>query len=222
MRRYRAAHPGKAAEQQRKRYKVNREKEIARTKAWTQANPDYRRGWVAANPGRILVSLRKYAAKNKEKRRKDAREYSAKHRDKRRLWAISNPEKIREAGLRWDRAHKAKKLAQMRLWHATHPAQSSLRRRKGHHARRAKENGVAAAGHFTQADARLILLSQDGLCLYCSVLLPEGRGRHIDHLVPLSRGGTNHPKNISWACSRCNMKKGTMTAEEFVNVTVAA
>jgi hypothetical protein len=30
----------------------------------------------------------------------------------------------------------------------------------------------------------------------------------VDHVIPLSWGGTNHPSNLVVACSPCNMKKG--------------
>jgi 5-methylcytosine-specific restriction endonuclease McrA len=30
----------------------------------------------------------------------------------------------------------------------------------------------------------------------------------VDHVVPLARGGTDHPSNLVVACRPCNMKKG--------------
>lgn len=79
--------------------------------------------------------------------------------------------------------------------------------------RRASIRSVGHLGHYTAVDAKLLWLLQDGLCLYCSRPL-EDRG-HIDHMTPLSRGGSNHPSNICWACVSCNLSKGQRTAEEF-------
>jgi 5-methylcytosine-specific restriction endonuclease McrA len=31
---------------------------------------------------------------------------------------------------------------------------------------------------------------------------------HVDHIVPWSRGGTDHPENLQTLCRKCNLKKG--------------
>jgi hypothetical protein len=36
-------------------------------------------------------------------------------------------------------------------------------------------------------------------------------------MTPLKYHGTNDPDNLALACERCNLLKGTMTAEEFVS-----
>lgn len=38
---------------------------------------------------------------------------------------------------------------------------------------------------------------------------------HIDHDIPLSRGGTHTRTNVHVACSTCNTRKGTMTTSEY-------
>jgi 5-methylcytosine-specific restriction endonuclease McrA len=45
---------------------------------------------------------------------------------------------------------------------------------------------------------------------------PYFGGFHIDHIIPVARGGTNHPDNLTLACPTCNLEKYTMTAEEFL------
>jgi len=32
---------------------------------------------------------------------------------------------------------------------------------------------------------------------------------HLDHIVAEQHRGTDHPKNLAWACQRCNLLKGT-------------
>ena len=48
---------------------------------------------------------------------------------------------------------------------------------------------------------------QEGLCAGCKVWLPF-RNFTIDHLVPQSRGGTDHPSNLQMLCGACNSLKG--------------
>lgn len=38
---------------------------------------------------------------------------------------------------------------------------------------------------------------------------------HLDHLLPLSRGGIHHPLNLAVTCPACNLAKGARTASEF-------
>lgn len=56
------------------------------------------------------------------------------------------------------------------------------------------------------------------ICAYCGKKDPDG---HVDHIVPIARGGTDELSNLAWACSSCNVRKGAKTAEEFLSgVTV--
>ena len=55
-------------------------------------------------------------------------------------------------------------------------------------------------------------------CQYCGRAAVELRPREAltrDHLVPLSRGGTNHWSNVVTACSTCNARKGNRLPEEI-------
>jgi hypothetical protein len=41
---------------------------------------------------------------------------------------------------------------------------------------------------------------------------------HVEHSIPLSRGGTDHLNNLFPACITCNQEKGTMTGREFLSL----
>jgi 5-methylcytosine-specific restriction endonuclease McrA len=43
-------------------------------------------------------------------------------------------------------------------------------------------------------------------CYLCGGLIPIGK-RHVDHIVPLSRGGSHRPSNLAIACAKCNLSK---------------
>jgi 5-methylcytosine-specific restriction endonuclease McrA len=57
---------------------------------------------------------------------------------------------------------------------------------------------------------------QSHQCFYCKGDLDE-IGWHLDHLVPVSKGGTNDPANIVLACRRCNNAKNDSTAQEYLD-----
>ncbi len=50
-------------------------------------------------------------------------------------------------------------------------------------------------------------------CSYCGGYCEDRF--HLDHMLPVSRGGINHHNNLCIACPTCNFSKGAMTDEEF-------
>ena len=46
------------------------------------------------------------------------------------------------------------------------------------------------------------------------------RNMTVDHVVPQSKGGTDHMTNLQLLCGACNSMKGTRSQEEFVAVLV--
>ena len=53
---------------------------------------------------------------------------------------------------------------------------------------------------------------QEGLCAGCNVMFPF-RNFTIDHVVPQSRGGTDHLENLQLLCGACNSLKGDRPQE---------
>ena len=56
---------------------------------------------------------------------------------------------------------------------------------------------------------------QEGVCSGCRVMFPF-RNMTVDHIVPQSRGGSDHIENLQLLCGACNSKKGTRPQEEFI------
>lgn len=60
----------------------------------------------------------------------------------------------------------------------------------------------------TVEDVKNLYAMFDGLCLYCGEKeTEEGPTWHLDHVRPLSDGGTNHISNLVIACPTCNLRK---------------
>lgn len=53
---------------------------------------------------------------------------------------------------------------------------------------------------------------QEGRCAGCDTEFPF-RAFDIDHIIPQSRGGTDHPDNLQLLCSHCNRVKGDRPQE---------
>lgn len=50
--------------------------------------------------------------------------------------------------------------------------------------------------------------------MYCGARLTTDN-LQIDHMYPVSRGGSNDDENLQALCRRCNIRKGNHTDEEF-------
>ncbi len=75
-------------------------------------------------------------------------------------------------------------------------------------------------GELAGYEVREYLLEKFGRrCVYCG---KENVPLEVEHIVPLSRGGSNRVSNLALACRPCNQAKGTQTAEEFGHPAVAA
>lgn len=149
---------------------------------------------------------RNYAAKHRERCHAVFHEWYQKNivtlRAKKRVYAKTNSEKIR----RYRVENCEKVAAGIRTWKKAHPDKVKAQK----HRRRAnKNNALVSAIPF---DEKAQLKRQKGECYYCSCKLTE---YHIDHVIPLSRGGSDHPDNMVLACSFCNLSKNNKLPHEW-------
>jgi 5-methylcytosine-specific restriction endonuclease McrA len=139
------------------------------------------------------------------------REWRARNREKVRAyvrkWAAANPDKVRANQAAWIRANPERWAAIRAAWYAANPEAQRVHKQT----RRARER--SAEGSFTADDIATLFMAQEGRCTGCSVDL--GKSFHVDHDVPLSRGGSNWPSNLQLLCKPCNSSKGTRTMEEW-------
>src|SRR5439155_196823 len=79
--------------------------------------------------------------------------------------------------------------------------QDYIRNWQSHQRRRARRRG--ADGMFSSAEWTLLVWLFQGRCAYCW----QEKKLTIDHVIPLSRGGSNFIENIVPACQSCNSTK---------------
>lgn len=71
--------------------------------------------------------------------------------------------------------------------------------------RRARK--LAAGGTFGAKDIAEMRAAQKGKCAICRTRLQAG-ATQVDHIKPLSRGGSNGRENLQLLCRPCNQSKG--------------
>ena len=77
-----------------------------------------------------------------------------------------------------------------------------------------KRTDIGEVPHYRTQKHTLFGL-QEGICNGCRVAFPF-RNFTVDHIIPRSRGGTDHPDNLQLLCAACNSLKGNRTQPELV------
>lgn len=76
---------------------------------------------------------------------------------------------------------------------------------------RAIRRGVL--GRYSPADVARLFAAQRGLCAYCRKSIRHFY--HVDHIIPISKGGTNWPRNLQLLCVPCNLHKHAKDPLDF-------
>lgn len=80
---------------------------------------------------------------------------------------------------------------------------------------RARRQGIASEQPI--GATKELYAQQGGRCYYCNIEFDRflDDAYHLEHKIPLSRGGTNDRENLVLSCGSCNSQKHTKTPEEW-------
>jgi 5-methylcytosine-specific restriction endonuclease McrA len=115
-------------------------------------------------------------------------------------WAAKNGDLRLAASRRSYRRHRAMRRAEHRAWEARNPWSAILRATR----RRLRKLDNSSGLVVTPRDIRRLVGRFQGRCAYCGVR-PEKL--HIDHVVPIAKGGRHSIGNLLPACKTCNLSK---------------
>ena len=118
----------------------------------------------------------------------------------------ANRDSDREASRDWYYANYERARATTDRWAREHPDEA----RAG--IERVRVRRLAAPGDVTPAQWGVVRRRFRGHCAYCG---QPGRTIEMDHVVPLSRGGTHTPDNVVPACFACNRSKASKLFGEW-------
>lgn len=75
--------------------------------------------------------------------------------------------------------------------------------------------------NWIRQEKRLAIYIRDNFtCLHCkrdlqTIVPGDGIRIELDHVVPVSKGGSNHQNNLITSCSECNQARGNKDIEEI-------
>lgn len=74
---------------------------------------------------------------------------------------------------------------------------------------------IQASESATTQEVKAWIDAQSPVCSYCAIQLSSDQIQ-LDHVIPLSRGGSHTIDNFAISCRSCNCSKGNKTLEEFI------
>lgn len=179
-----------------------------------------------------IARQRRFRQEHLEECRTREREYARAHREQSnarvKKWRQENPERVRdswkayyaanadkrrEASSKWfyenlERSRQTRKDYYQRVKHQDQHKQVALSAYRNRKARKR-----SAQGSHSADDVALLLRSQKGLCWWCGK--PVDQTYHVDHRIPLARGGSNAPENLCISCPTCNLRKNDKLPQEW-------
>ena len=159
-----------------------------------------------------LARQRKYRKEHPEKYREYSRRHNIKHPDyKKRKDAkhyIKHREELRKKQAVYSELHRAEALQRVKQWRAENRERCNTINAN----RRARE--ANADGSHTVGEWMLCKIQHGNRCAECGKSESEIKLTR-DHIIPLSRGGSNYIENIQPLCGKCNcIKHAKMPIED--------
>lgn len=152
-----------------------------------------------------------YRDKRVEYHRRYYIDHSEKLKQSNRLWHTNNRQEANQRSRQWYSANPDKARENKRRWIRDNPEKHREVRRAKEQRRRARKHN--AEGTHTAADIQAQYERQNGRCYYCG--LKVGKKYHVDHVTPLSRGGSDGPENLVVTCGGCNLRKNDKLPHEW-------
>jgi 5-methylcytosine-specific restriction endonuclease McrA len=160
------------------------------------------------NPEAVRASARLINSKKTDEQKKVQSDYLA-------AWRIRNKEKVKAYRTKdrvqeYSRAHYERHKEEIKDRVSQYRKSNPNKVRALNHARR----GLERSGKLSSNIIEILFFKQKGLCVCCKKKL--GKDFHLDHIVPLSMGGTNTDDNVQLLKPRCNLQKNAKHPVDFM------
>lgn len=181
---------------------IDKNKKRLKEYAKTQKSKEYKAKWRRENKEKCSEYTAKYRGveENKEKLKKAREKQIERERllSRERYWA--NPDYYRKNNIK----KRFNNIDRTRL----------NERISSHKRRELKRNNPLSEKYYFK-DILELKEKQNNKCIYCFKSIKKDF--HIDHIIPISKGGADSLLNIQILCPTCNVRKSATDPFEFAN-----
>jgi len=144
----------------------------------------------------VIVRLKKWKENNqllvKERRKK---EY------------VKNKDYYIKSAVVWGKNNKEKRIVSKSKW------VKKNRKKLCHYSKIRSYREKGAVGSHSEEEWDNLVINFRGKCAYCN----KNKGNTRDHVIPISKGGSNYIENILPACTSCNSSKRDKLLKDWLN-----
>jgi 5-methylcytosine-specific restriction endonuclease McrA len=137
-----------------------------------------------------------------EARRKYQEEHKEQIAQYKKIWTANNKESVGASKRSYYEREREDILARSKKWAENNP--EKVRQAKTNNLRKRRAARHASRGNFTVQEFEELCESYGNKCLACG---DNEAVLEADHVVPLTRGGSDSISNIQPLCGSCNRKK---------------
>jgi 5-methylcytosine-specific restriction endonuclease McrA len=134
------------------------------------------------------------------------RKYQEEHKEQisayKKKWAEVNEASVSASKRKHYELHQDEIIARTKKWGQDNP--DKVKQAQANNSRKRRAAKHASPGNFTAEEFKALCESYGNKCLACG---DTEAALQADHIVPLTRGGSNDIDNIQPLCGTCNRKK---------------
>lgn len=191
-----------------KKYRASHAEQIRAYNArYRLEHDEERRHYNAKYRAEHADQRRTYSKVYDAKRSAERRAYNAQHTQQQseynKRYYATNGERLRDRSKAYREAHPEECRRNVEKWCAANPQRARENANAGKSRRRARERSVQST--LTATQFKVICVAQGGKCACCG----KRRKLTIDHVVAISKGGSNTADNVQALCLPCNQTKHT-------------
>ncbi len=159
-------------------------------------NPKTADGYLHQCKTCVLERVRKWKSENKELIKL-----------RRKITYLKNRSKNIQDSIEWGKNNKEKRKIAKDKW------RDKNKELTNHYAKQYSYRKKCAIGKHSLIEYKEKMKLFSGMCAYCKIRKANTK----DHIIPLSKGGSDYIHNIVPACVSCNSSKRDKTLEEWHN-----